>query len=123
MVGHNFAAYLDGLPCYSELYKAFRKSPHYNSTIVVGPKGCSKTTSLILLQHKLATDGELALYVDLGNFSSSDLHCLPHVISRILRDSEARMKTLLIDNAQLLKEEDISIVDHGFTRYSCVFTW
>ena len=60
---------LTNVPNYRQLLEHYEKeitARCHNSILILGPKGCGKTTSLYLLWKELSKHGEKALYVDLG---------------------------------------------------------
>lgn len=65
----------------------------YNTLIIIGPKGCGKTSALKLLASHLHEKGEKVYYIDLG---------MGEVPVNILQSKDLSLSTLLIDNVQLI---------------------
>lgn len=82
-------------------FESIEMSTYYNTLILTGPKGCGKTSALLLLVLKLAKEKKKAYYIDLG---------MTKVVKQILQQLEKTVPTLpdserpilLIDNLQLI---------------------
>lgn len=80
-------------------YEAMVDKRYCNTIIVIGPKGCGKTSSARMLHKSLLDQGKKAAYLDVATVRDSSREYMMEVLVELRRQG---VETLIIDNAEAI---------------------